>query len=136
MAPVVFLYDYNGFGLILVVPSGVRYRNQAAGHACWKFEVEGVLVPMPVGENRTALRALEDHFDSGWECLDMEDADAIDEILAGANFDFVKVDRERLHESYEAWVHVRLDPHDPDRHRELFVGLSVDRAVLTWENSD
>jgi len=35
-------------------------------------------------------------------CLDVEDADAIDESLAAENFDFVNVDRERLHESYEA----------------------------------
>jgi hypothetical protein len=133
---VVLLYDCNGLGLILAVPSGVRYRNQAAGHACWKFEIEGVLVPIPLGEDRIALRALEDHFDSGWESLDVDDADAIDGILAAAAFDFVKVDRTRLHESYEAWVHVRLDPPDPVRHTELFIGLSVDRAVLTWENSD
>jgi hypothetical protein len=134
--PLVLLYDYDGLGLILAVPSGVRYRNQAAGYACWKFEIEGVLVPMPLGEGRVPLHALEDHFDSGWEHLEVEDADAIDRILAVANFDFVKVDRERLHESYEAWVHVRLTPPDPDRHSELFLGLSVDRGVLTWENSD
>ena len=136
MDPVVLLYDYTDLGLIFALPSGVRYRNQAAGHACWKFEIEGVLVPMPVGEERIPLRALEDHFDSGWECLDVDDADAIDRILAAAGFDFVKVDRDRLPESYEAWVHVKLDPLDPERHIELFIGLSVDRAVLTWENSD
>ena len=136
MNPVVLLYDYNGLGLILAVPSGVRYRNQAAGHACWKFEIEGVLVPIPLPQDRAPLRALEDHFDSGWESLKEQDADAIDRILASADCDFLKVDRGRLHESYEAWVHVTIAAGDPKRHPELFVGLTVDRGVLTWENSD
>jgi hypothetical protein len=91
---------------------------------------------MPLGDGRVPLRALEDHFDSGWECLTVEDADTIDRILALANFDFVKVDREQLRDSYEAWVHVRLTSPDPERHARLFLGISVDRGVLTWENSD
>ena len=134
--PVVLLYDYIGLGLILAFPSGVRYRNQAAGHACWKFEIEGVLVPLPLGEEQIPLRTLEDHFDSGWECLDVDAADVIDHILAAAGLDFVKVDRERLGESYEAWVHVRINDLDPDRHPDLFRGLHPDRGVLTWPNSD
>ena len=48
----------------------------------------------------------------------------------------MKVDRARLHESYEAWVRVTLAGLDPDRHPELFLGLAVDQGVLTWQNSD
>ena len=134
--PVVFLYDYDGPALVLACPSGVRYRNQAAGHACWKFEIEGVLVPLPLPEARVALRAFEDHFDGGWDTLEPADADALDRILADAQCGFITVDRTRLHESYEAWVHVTVSVLDPDRRHELFDGLAADRAVLTWENSD
>ena len=63
-------------------------------------------------------------------CLDVEGADAIDEILAAAAFDFARVDRARLHESYEAWVHVRLDPPDPDRIELFFVWACSHRCLL------
>jgi len=134
--PVVLLYDYDGPALVLPCASGVRYRNQAAGHACWKFEIEGVLVPLPLPEATAARRALEEHFDGGWESLTPADADVIDRILVDAHCGFAKVDRMRLHESYEAWVHVTLSGLDADRRYQLFAGIDASQAVLTWENSD
>jgi hypothetical protein len=81
-----------------------------------------------------------------WNGIDADDADWIDFVLAELNPAFQRgpvltVDRSRLADSWEAWVHVRIGPH-PERHPANsvdcmpFHGIPAQEAILTWENSD
>jgi hypothetical protein len=67
--------------------------------------------------------------------LDDADADLIDSILQDRRFDGVTVDRARLTESHEAWVHV-IVARESDL--ALFSGFGPypHPAILTWPNSD
>jgi hypothetical protein len=70
--------------------------------------------------------------------LDNDDADFIDRTLERAQLDSVfRVDRYRLSESHEAWVHLVLTSSGTDAH-PIFRGFAPypRRAVLTWGNSD
>ncbi len=67
------------------------------------------------------------------------DADFIDRTL-GENpaLGFIRVDRERLRESHEAWVRVLVREDTPDKELSLFSGFGSLplEAILTWQNSD
>ena len=69
--------------------------------------------------------------------LDEMDAELIDGELREIAFgDCLRVDRARLRESHEAWVHVVLDGSDEES--SLFAGFGPypRRGVITWPNSD
>jgi len=134
--PIVNLYEFDGLGLILEFPSGVLYSNQVAGYGCYQREIEGIMVPLPVRPGRTALNALENHFRGGWNNLTEQDAQVVDGIFRTEGYDFLGVDRARLNDSYEAWVHVRIQVKNQDRDLDLIYGFKTDRGVVTWPNSD
>lgn len=153
------LFGFVGLGLIVECPSGVIWSNQTGGAFNLHPEVEGLFVPLrtavrwpnwPQGSSRPADAAepvlvgpaieLMEYFwgpkyagrGAEWG-LDVEDADFIDAVLAKHSLGaFVTLDRERLKDSDEAWVHVTV-------HRELkFTGVALlpCPGVLTWLNSD
>lgn len=66
--------------------------------------------------------------------IDADDADVIDAILARARGTWSRVDRSKLRQSHEAWIHVLLTGDD----QGLLEGLGPypRPAVLTWPNSD
>ena len=154
----------TGIGLSLIVksPVGYAYFNQTGGHACRQSWAEGVLVPLPFCPRVPATAqdtqdVLLDVFGPGsrhgGHCSDgIDDADAeqVDALLAMHHHAFqgervVRVDRARLGDSWEAWVHVIVGPH-PARPPKLpsaenalfwpFFGLAAGSAILTWTNSD
>lgn len=133
------LYDLEGVALILEAPTGVIYSNQVGGHFCLQPTYEGALLPVnpdrdpdgPRSDLERALGAL--LLNRGW--LDDALADAVDATLARhISTRGVTVDRARLHESIEAWVHVIVPEATGGPHGES--SYPAGRGVLTWLNSD
>jgi hypothetical protein len=136
--------------LVVEHSSGVVYRNQVGGNVCWQAEVEGVLAPLDVApaikERIAVLR-----YPNGRQGITTEIADAIDAALASERATmFLKVDRSRLDESWEAWIYVMIDspvsnvvdPYYPPGQappRTYFgplFGFGQAKGVLTWISSD
>jgi len=149
--PLIYLYEVPGLSLILKWPSGFAYATQTGGFACLQSWAEGILLPLgPRGQER-----LDERFGEGrtkydgycWNGIDADDADWLDFVLThlepGHNWGpLITVDRSRLADSWEAWVHVRIGPH-PEREPAPpggdswpFHGIPAQEAILTWENSD
>jgi len=138
--PKISLYGLRGAGLIIPTSSGVMYQNQTGGYSCLQDEVEGVFVPLD-DEPIDHYEALHEFFFNGrkWaggcdRCIDEETADFIDATLARfPGHSGIKVDRNRLTDSHEAWVHVTLfDPASTG----LLEGFEATQGILTWPNSD
>jgi len=127
--------------LVLEQASGVTYENQVGGTLCWKATAEGVLAPVDLDPN-----AVEQIMNLPYEPhsgISPEVADAIDGVLAASpGGRFLKVDRTRLAESFEAWVFVVADIPDSSEHQLLGPyfgaprGFGRSTGVLTWPNSD
>lgn len=153
--------------LIIEWPSAEMYSNQVGGYACRHPRMRGLLLAL----HQTPQNRVE-HFLSladwmfavgstpapnprpagvteycGW-CRELKtaDADALDptlQFIAPACLRHLAVDRQRLGDSTEAWVHVvgaayitpNGQPAGPDPSREQWT-LAGFRGVLTWENSD
>lgn len=135
--------DLHGLdlGLLLLMPSGIVYANQANGVACDHPEAVGVLAPFGMAGLQPYSQALYNYFTSR-ECnrghLEEADADFVDAFLLTTWVPFVvKVDRTRLTESYEAWVYVVLEGNSPTYPSLTLTGCTFPmNAVLVWENSD
>ncbi len=133
------LYDLRAVMLVIEHPSGVVYANQAGGTNCLQPEREGVLVPLELEPSR--LAAL---FGTASSEISPAIANAIDKLLAaGPGTSSLRVDRARLAESYEAWVHVIGESpplvRDVDATETFFgewYGFGSLRGVLTWPNRD
>lgn len=152
--------------LIIDWPSAEEFHNQAGGYSCAQPSMRGLLLalhqtpqnwvpqflnlaiwmfglgkvpapnPQPPGVKQYAGRCTS---------LTAADADALNPILrviAPSCLRFLEVDRQRLGDSMEAWIHVvgvaYVTPDgqpvaDPARGQWSLVGF---RGVLTWENSD
>jgi len=142
--PLVRLWALHGIGLIITHPSGVTYANQTGGYACKHPKMEGVFVPL-VNPEIDQQTALEDHFTGpkwGGHCyrgIDAETADVVDAILANSTLTRrLKVNREKLADSEEAWVHVLIasDEEVEGERFEEFLGFFSGMGVITWKNSD
>lgn len=129
--------------VMLIVPgqSGVVYTNQVMGYACVHPEIEGFLVPFvpdyPIDERgRPAVDTLAERLRAVLEnamWMTASQADQVDSILE----DFAEsrgtvVDRTRLKDSGEAWVHVNVAPGEFSR----MVSWEPCKGILTWNNSD
>lgn len=143
------LWEHVGLGLILEWPSGVVISNQTGGTSCLSPELEGVFIPLRndcTEKDRVMIspeNELYAYFARGkWGGsgatggIEADDAEFI-ETTIGSLFPAIRVDRDRLAESHEAWIHVKVfgdEPCDPP----LFSGFApYPRAgVLTWQNSD
>jgi len=134
MEPTVDLFYSRCLGLILPLATGVSFSNQVGGHACNHPEAEGLFIPLDDGCEQATRKALAHHFTGSWHSLSDEDVAVIDDALQRGNLGFIRVDRARLDDSVEAWVHVILDM----KAAPLLSGFDPEsnRAVLTWENSD
>ena len=130
--PTVDLIEFEGLGLVVRWPSGVRYTNQVAGYGCEHPEIEGVFVPLCDGIGRPALYAIRQHFRGGWHALTTQDADILDGILRRAALGFITCDRTNLTDSREAWVCVAVSEDSSAR----LQGFAPCVGILTWPNSD
>jgi len=142
----VSLYGHAGTGVIIEWPSGIFYSNQTCGHVCRQSELQGVFVPVgndidPEGRLLGPQDALYKYFagpaHGGWGAelgLDEADAQVIEAALQENNYllRIVTVDRSRLRDSHEAWVHVLIE--EPDSPHPMFTGMGPFplRGVLTW----
>ena len=143
---VVELYSTVGTALIIEHTTGISYTNQTGGTACLQPSAEGVLVPF---ENDYGL----DHKFMSLE-IDLSkyfastcgtsgtttgitdsDADTIDKMLQHRNLiDWFSVNRERLEDSHESWIHVMVKS-DHAFYCHGF-GPYPRSGILTWANSD
>ncbi|HET9366215.1 MAG TPA: DUF6210 family protein [Candidatus Angelobacter sp.] len=135
--PVISLDGFHGVGLIIARPSGVLYGNQAEGYACSHPQAEGVFLPLPVQPGASELWSLQQHFRGEWGPIDEESARIVDRILRRNGHNYLKVNRARLTESCEAWIHVLIDePEMYSKASSAIAGFGKCEGVLTWPNSD
>ena len=142
----VSLYDHSGTALVIPHPTGITYSNQAGGHACLQPEIEGFLVPIandvglsPQNEFRSPENELFAYFGKLNSCgapISDTDADRIESILHKSPvWGGLSVDRKRLNDSVESWVHVTVS--DESNLPVLVTGLKYPlSAILTWNNTD
>ncbi len=137
--PIVLLYELQGIGIIIPWPSGVVYQNQTGGYACYQHQLEGIFVPLE-GESADFYQKLYEFFFhgkwAGWcdDGIDEETAQFIEQTLRlNPDYEGIRVDRAKLEESHEAWVHVAVE--DPSSIGVLG-GFEPFEAILTWPNSD
>jgi hypothetical protein len=144
----IILYDLEEPMLLISAKSGVLYQNQAGGNLCYQMEFEGVLMPLGISTaNSRSIGKL--NFSSEKKGISRDVADAIDDILSSeTETKFLRVDRERMHESMEAWIYVRVTSSQGDfptiesalltRNTPLSYsfGFGLCSGVLTWPNSD
>jgi hypothetical protein len=136
--PRVCLYWLDRAALVILMPSGVIYFNQTGGNFCLQSEAEGILFPI---NNEPRLGHLHDG------SLDIRLAQATPEMIRISETtaqridtlleeflynDIVKVDRSKLEQSNEAWIHVEIDEQSSGDLND-FAGY---KAILTWPNSD
>jgi Family of unknown function (DUF6210) len=140
--PVVDLIEETGIGVIISWPSGVMYTSQTGGVANLKPRLEGVYVPLTETLKGTQ-QLLSAHFTGPkwrgncYRGIDDETADFIDATLRSTSKrHLIRVDRERLADSHEAWVYVRVDEPPRGPVFPAFSGFGAARGVLTWLNSD
>lgn len=136
------LYEFVGTGLIIKVRTGIIWTTQAGGTSCLQPECEGLFVPFGndvrvdgtlVSLESTLFELFRDRGD--W----VRPFERALEQYAAEHwrpFAGIELDRTRLTDSVEAWVHVvyRPTPEFP----ALFEGVGEPpfAAVLTWTNSD
>jgi Family of unknown function (DUF6210) len=133
---IVDLSEFPDLGLIIKLPTDIRYTSQTAGFACEHPEVEGVFVPLRTRVGRPELATLSGMFRGAWNSLGDHQADSLDAFLKRCDFQRICVDRSKLTESTEAWVHVTVSGIEEDA-----VPLAIDSSeilygILVWPNSD
>ncbi len=143
MALEIDLYGID-MGVVVALPTGAVYANQANGVACDRPSLEGAFVPLithfrdPPPRYDAAFVAYFEQRPGNRGHLTPTDADALDTLLSAIQDPFaLTVDQSRLHESFEAWVHViiTLPTTPPHYWRQLDLPYPC-RGVLVWENSD
>jgi hypothetical protein len=128
------LDEMTGLGLVIACKSRVTYTNQVGGYACRHPELEGVFVPLP---GNGAEKLNEYFIGPKWngrcyDSIDEETASFIDSVLRELDLgSSLCVDREKLEESCEAWIWVKISMNSL-----LWLGLNEGEGILTWENSD
>jgi len=137
---------WRGPGLIISTDSGVEYTNQTGGYGCLSPLLEGVFVPLFDCEVDQEEMLAEYFSEIKYHCtcmngIDAKDADFIDKIFSlGYYTHFLKVDREKLQLSHEAWIYVTINNtsvvSDLSETTEVLYGFYRSKGVVTWENSD
>jgi hypothetical protein len=131
--PIIDLFKFDSLGLIILFPSGVIYTNQVGGYACLHPEIEGIFLPLSIGHKKV-LFALQQHFNGSWNHIEKSDAEIVDKLLHNDEFRFIKVDRTKLEESFEAWIYVEIEKLSETL--PLLKGFGKAKGILTWQNSD
>lgn len=120
----------NILGLIINCESGITYTNQMHGVCCRHPEIQGVYIPI---SNKTLLNILEGKLINYSLGLTEKIADELDDLFEIYFKNFViRVNREKLDKSGEAWVYVTFQE---QKESDLFKGFEKEgwnRGVLTW----
>jgi hypothetical protein len=136
----VHIWETEGLGLVVFLPTRVFYTRQVGGISCAHPEAQGVYVLL-----RDHARELEAYFIGpkwGGLCtggIDDETADFIDAFLDSTGLPglrFIRVDRTRLQDSREAWVYVDVDEQFSGAKCAPIENLGAAKGILTWPNSD
>ena len=139
------LLSLNQAAVIILMSSGVIYQNVTGGYSCIERCAEGVLVPLvapyliisnphdiyecPIERQLVSLPW------NSRECYNPSEgcADKIDQILKTNGFSKnIVVNRSRLEDSTEAWVHVHIEPLELANYQ----GFDRSEGILVWPNSD
>ncbi|MBT3817172.1 MAG: hypothetical protein HOE80_00850 [Candidatus Magasanikbacteria bacterium] len=132
---IVSLYNSLGVHLIFKINSGVIYTNQTGGHACCQSFEEGVLLPFnsEYVHKESIIEKELSSITNNNIFLSPEIADKIDKIFMKYSVTkCAKVDRIKLKESMEAWVHVIISENKECEFYNFYDG----KGILTWNNSD
>ena len=134
------LQELAGVHFIVHHLTRIEYSHQCGGLACYDLRMEGFLVPCP-----NSIRAGEEllrHFYTGpkyrgncYNGIDEEDASLIDGLLASLGYEVLKVNRDLLDKSFEAWVHLQCDRSVPCI-PYCYNSKPDQDVVMIWENSD
>lgn len=122
------LWNVDSPGVIVEIPTGVRWSNQTGGTACNHPEVEGVFVPM------ASVQPDPDPFIDEWGRP--YDRDAVAAWLLAADLDDVFEPREEADEMAEAWIPVRVRAFIPDGRAIQLQTFWGKNAIITYPNSD
>ena len=151
--PIIRLYDSVGTGLIIEHESGVLVSNQTGGTSCLDPDVEGVFIPLrndyseDSGEFMSPEIELTKYFEGGKHGgagavtgIDLDDVAFIESVLKRVRLcPPISVDRNRLSESHEAWIHVTIsggESNDEDLAAFTGFGPYPRSGIFTWANSD
>ncbi|GAA6170269.1 DUF6210 family protein [Sessilibacter corallicola] len=137
MTTEICLYSLDQTALIILNDQGVIYHNQTGGGLCAQPRARRILAPISNDPALSNLHRGSLYYKLTEICRDIVGfdtklADQIDELLKKEiSFDCIKVDRTRLDESMEAWVHIVVGAESIN-----LVGFGECKAILTWPNSD
>ena len=137
--PKVVFLDMESAGLIVLAQTSIWYQVQTGGYACFQERAEGFYVPLSyqVVDHYVGLHGyfVEHSPEMRGEGIDDVAAKFIDaELSRLPGHSGIVVDRERLGESREAWVHVLIS--EPTAGLLFQECLGSVAAILVWPNSD
>lgn len=133
------LHAFPDLGLIVKANTGIIYSNQTGGFSNLHPEMEGFFVPLRTLFGFRELYAMRTLCPSGLDAqdgMDSDTADKLDWILSRQGLKCIRVDRSKLGESWEAWVHVTISGELGYKVPLLKSPHEAPEAVLTWLNSD
>ncbi|WP_417351427.1 DUF6210 family protein [Flavobacterium alkalisoli] len=145
--PSINLFDAIGLGLIIKYPTGVLITNQTAGTLCLQSAEEGIYVPLcneyytdskelisPENDLLKYFTESKYHGTGATEGIDKEDVLNITNILIKYKLDdFIEIDTEKLKQSHEAWIYVKINNKNTSVFNNFEENLT---GILTWSNSD
>jgi len=132
------LWELSGAALIVPEKTGVTFTNQVNGTACEHPKLEGILIPinndcLPEDYNDLLETQLCLLHDWSWGKITEEIADSIDAVLSKyPETSGIKVNRDRINDSVESWVHVIAK----ETKFSCYRGFDDIHGILTWQNSD
>jgi len=126
---------------VLIIPSevGCIYTNQVGGTQCDYPEQKGSIVPIEYDielerpKNSLTLKICALFPEGSPGIIDLETAEIIQELLNASPYTSdIEVDFEKLNESKEAWLFVKVNGTLDD----TISKCEKISAILTWPNSD
>lgn len=96
--------------LVVEVPTGVNFSFQVGGSIHWQRSVQGVIYPIPaLGFAGGEMLGGRLH-SIAFELVSISDQEAnrIDALFTGSPSMELKVDRSKLSDSCDSWIHMRL----------------------------
>ena len=147
--PILKLWDTVGLGIIIEYPTGVMITNQTGGISCLHPKCEGIYLPLANDYNDKTKEFLSPEIElsnyfkgskyngnGAIQGIDPEDAKEINTIIHASGLQkTIEIDVNRLAESHEAWIRIKIHY---DKNFELISGFDSYplHGVLTWANSD
>lgn len=132
------LYNLTQTGIVILSGAGITYYNQTGGAACMQSRATGYFVPIsndpPLDQPELDLSLRLGSLLKDVTGLTVDDSRKINDLLLEvSSSDRYCVNDNRLNESQEAWVHIKVVPGGD---YSQFTGFDEFDAVLTWPNSD